>query len=180
VKRQIGFWQKLRETEWAFSKRASTMYGPSRSMMPARQRIPPRVLLGWAWMVQGKYCTKSACPPLHDARMAFGGEERAPAAGASSQSQAGSQTIHLSIHSRINEVMVWLSWVYELLVQAQCSDLWRNLLWLCLVAWKKYYEKKILHHIKLTIHVWSTKCRWNQKLIIQLCCTLRDERFEPN
>jgi hypothetical protein len=41
-------------------------------------------------------------------------------------------------------------------------------------------KKKIHRHIKLAIHAWSTKCRWNQKLIVQLGCTLRDERFEPN
>jgi hypothetical protein len=41
-------------------------------------------------------------------------------------------------------------------------------------------KQKIPRHIKLTIHAWSTKCRWNQKLIVQLGCTLRDERFEPN
>jgi hypothetical protein len=41
-------------------------------------------------------------------------------------------------------------------------------------------KKKILHDIKLMIHAWSTKCRWNQKLIAQFGCNLRDERFEPN
>jgi hypothetical protein len=41
-------------------------------------------------------------------------------------------------------------------------------------------KQKIPRHIKLTIHACSTKCRWNQKLIVQLSCTLRDERFEPN
>jgi hypothetical protein len=41
-------------------------------------------------------------------------------------------------------------------------------------------KKKIPCHIKLAIHAWSTKCRWNQKLIVQLGCTLRDERFESN
>jgi hypothetical protein len=41
-------------------------------------------------------------------------------------------------------------------------------------------KKKILRHIKLAVHAWSTKCRWNQKLIAQFSCTLRDERFEPN
>jgi hypothetical protein len=41
-------------------------------------------------------------------------------------------------------------------------------------------KQKIFRHIKLAIHAWSTKCRWNQKLIVQLGCTLRDERFEPN
>jgi hypothetical protein len=34
------------------------------------------------------------------------------------------------------------------------------LLRLCLVPPKTYYlKKKILRHIKLAIHVWSTKCR---------------------
>jgi hypothetical protein len=42
------------------------------------------------------------------------------------------------------------------------------------------FQKKIPRHIKLAIHVWSNKCRWNQKLIVQFGCTLRDERFEPN
>jgi hypothetical protein len=41
-------------------------------------------------------------------------------------------------------------------------------------------KKKIPHHIKMSAHVWSTKCRWNKKLIAQFCCTLRDEYFEPN
>ena len=41
-------------------------------------------------------------------------------------------------------------------------------------------KKKILSYIKLVVHAWSTKCRRNQKLIAQLGCTLRDERFEPN
>jgi hypothetical protein len=41
-------------------------------------------------------------------------------------------------------------------------------------------KKKIPHHIKILAHAWSTKCRWNQKLIAQFCCTLRDEHFEPN
>jgi hypothetical protein len=41
-------------------------------------------------------------------------------------------------------------------------------------------KKKILHHIKILTHVWSTKCRWNKKLIAQFSCTLRDESFEPN
>jgi hypothetical protein len=35
-------------------------------------------------------------------------------------------------------------------------------------------------HIKMSAHIWSTKCRWNKKLIIQFCCTLRDEHLEPN
>jgi hypothetical protein len=35
-------------------------------------------------------------------------------------------------------------------------------------------KKKIPYHIKMPAHVWSTKCRWNQKLIAQFCCTLRD------
>jgi hypothetical protein len=41
-------------------------------------------------------------------------------------------------------------------------------------------KKKILYHIKLMVHAWSTKYRQNQKLITQFGCTLRDERFEPN
>jgi hypothetical protein len=41
-------------------------------------------------------------------------------------------------------------------------------------------KKKISRHIKLAIHAWSTKYRWNQKLIAQFDCTLRDERFESN
>jgi hypothetical protein len=41
-------------------------------------------------------------------------------------------------------------------------------------------EKKISHHIKIPAYIWSTKCRWNQKLIAQFGCTLRDERFKPN
>jgi hypothetical protein len=45
---------------------------------------------------------------------------------------------------------------------------------------KSTMQKKISRHIKLAIYVWSTKCRWNQKLIVQFGCTLRDERFEPN
>jgi hypothetical protein len=32
----------------------------------------------------------------------------------------------------------------------------------------------------MSTHVWSTKCRWNQKLIAQFSYTLRDESFEPN
>jgi hypothetical protein len=34
-------------------------------------------------------------------------------------------------------------------------------------------KKKIPHHIKISAHAWSTKYRWNQKLIAQFCCTLR-------
>jgi hypothetical protein len=30
-------------------------------------------------------------------------------------------------------------------------------------------KKKILHHIKMPAHIWSTKCRWNKKLIAQFC-----------
>jgi hypothetical protein len=41
-------------------------------------------------------------------------------------------------------------------------------------------KKKISHHIKISVNAWSTKCRWNQKLIAQFCCTLRDEYFESN
>jgi hypothetical protein len=41
-------------------------------------------------------------------------------------------------------------------------------------------KKKIPHHIKMSAHIWSTKYRWNQKLIAQFCCTLRDEYFKPN
>jgi hypothetical protein len=41
-------------------------------------------------------------------------------------------------------------------------------------------KKKISHHIKISAHIWSTKCRLNQKLIAQFCCTLRDEYFKPN
>jgi hypothetical protein len=41
-------------------------------------------------------------------------------------------------------------------------------------------KKKIPHHIKMSAYIWSTKCRWNQKLIAQFCCTLRDECFKPN
>jgi hypothetical protein len=41
-------------------------------------------------------------------------------------------------------------------------------------------KKKIPHHIKIPANAWSTKCRWNQKLIVQFCCTLRDEYFESN
>ena len=41
-------------------------------------------------------------------------------------------------------------------------------------------KKKILHHIKLTVHVWSTKCWRNKKLIAQFGCALRDEHFKPN
>jgi hypothetical protein len=41
-------------------------------------------------------------------------------------------------------------------------------------------QKKDSHHIKMLSHVWSIKCRWNKKLIIQFCCTLRDEHFNPN
>jgi hypothetical protein len=41
-------------------------------------------------------------------------------------------------------------------------------------------KKKIPHHIKMPAHVWSTKCRWNQKLITQFSCTLWDESFESN
>jgi hypothetical protein len=42
------------------------------------------------------------------------------------------------------------------------------------------YKKKIPHHIKMSANTWSTKCRWNQKLIALFCCTLRDEHFESN
>jgi hypothetical protein len=42
------------------------------------------------------------------------------------------------------------------------------------------YKKKILRHLKIPAHVWSTKYRWNKKLITQFCCTLRDEHFKPN
>jgi len=41
-------------------------------------------------------------------------------------------------------------------------------------------KKKVLHHIKLAVYVWSTKYRWNQKLIVQFGCILRVESFEPN
>jgi hypothetical protein len=40
-------------------------------------------------------------------------------------------------------------------------------------------KKKISRHIKILAHAWSTKCRWNQKLITQFSCTLWDESFEP-
>jgi hypothetical protein len=36
-------------------------------------------------------------------------------------------------------------------------------------------KKEILHHIKMSVNAWSTKYRWNHKLIAQFCCTLRDE-----
>jgi hypothetical protein len=42
------------------------------------------------------------------------------------------------------------------------------------------YKKKISHHIKISVHIYSTKCRWNQKLIARFCCPLRDECFKPN
>jgi hypothetical protein len=32
----------------------------------------------------------------------------------------------------------------------------------------------------MSAHIWNTKYRWNQKLITQFYCTLRDEHFEPN
>jgi hypothetical protein len=38
-------------------------------------------------------------------------------------------------------------------------------------------KKKIPRHIKLAIYAWSNQCRWNQKLIAQFGCTLRDERL---
>jgi hypothetical protein len=41
-------------------------------------------------------------------------------------------------------------------------------------------KKEIPHHIKMSANAWSTKCRWNKKLIAQFCCTLRDEHFESN
>jgi hypothetical protein len=41
-------------------------------------------------------------------------------------------------------------------------------------------KKKILCHIKMSANTWSTKCWWNQKLIAQFCCTLRDEHFKPS
>jgi hypothetical protein len=41
-------------------------------------------------------------------------------------------------------------------------------------------KKKIPHHIKMSAHIWSTKYRWNQKLIAQFCSTLGDEYFKPN
>jgi hypothetical protein len=41
-------------------------------------------------------------------------------------------------------------------------------------------KKEIPHHIKMSANAWSTKCRWNQKLIAQFCCTLRDGHFESN
>jgi hypothetical protein len=41
-------------------------------------------------------------------------------------------------------------------------------------------KKKILRHIKMSANVWNTKCWWNQKLIAQFCCTLRDEHFKPS
>jgi hypothetical protein len=41
-------------------------------------------------------------------------------------------------------------------------------------------KNKIPRHIKIPAHAWSTKCRWNQKLITQFCCTLRDEHYEHN
>jgi hypothetical protein len=40
-------------------------------------------------------------------------------------------------------------------------------------------KKKILRHIKMSVNAWSTKYWWNQKLIVQFCCTLRDEHFKP-
>jgi hypothetical protein len=36
-------------------------------------------------------------------------------------------------------------------------------------------KKKISYPIKIPAHIWSTECRWNQKLITQFGCTLRDE-----
>jgi hypothetical protein len=54
-------------------------------------------------------------------------------------------------------------------------------LWAVFSSTKKTLcRKKIPRHIKLAIYAWSTKCRWNKKLIVQLGSTLRDERFEPN
>jgi hypothetical protein len=41
-------------------------------------------------------------------------------------------------------------------------------------------KKKIPHHIKISAYIRSTKYRWNQKLIAQFCCTLRDEYFKSN
>jgi hypothetical protein len=41
-------------------------------------------------------------------------------------------------------------------------------------------KKKIPHHIKISAHICNIKCKWNQKLITQFCCTLRDEYFKPN
>jgi hypothetical protein len=43
-----------------------------------------------------------------------------------------------------------------------------------------YAKRRFPHHIKMLINIWSTKCRWNYKLIVQFCCTLRDEHFESN
>jgi hypothetical protein len=42
------------------------------------------------------------------------------------------------------------------------------------------YRIPIPHHIKMPPHIWSTKYRWNKKLIAQFYCTLRDEHFKPN
>jgi hypothetical protein len=41
-------------------------------------------------------------------------------------------------------------------------------------------KKEIPHHIKISANAWSTKCRWNHKLIAQFYCTLRDGHFKSN
>jgi hypothetical protein len=52
----------------------------------------------------------------------------------------------------------------------------------CLVSQfsPKFQKKKILRHIKISANAWSTKYWWNQKLIAQFYCTLRDEHFKPS
>lgn len=40
------------------------------------------------------------------------------------------------------------------------------------------YTKKNSSSHQTSTHVWSTKRRWNQKLIVQFSCTLRDESFK--
>jgi hypothetical protein len=48
------------------------------------------------------------------------------------------------------------------------------------IKWGLLCKKKIPRHIKMSANAWSTKYWWNQKLIAQFCCTLRDEHFKPN
>jgi len=90
-----------------------------------------------------------------------------------------SSTIYSSDKSRIMSAWwrctlrtCWLLRGSQMLKLGPCLDPKLLTLALC--------KKKILRRIKLAVHVWSTKCRWNQKLIAQFGWTLRDESFEPN
>jgi hypothetical protein len=97
------------------------------------------------------------------------------------------QHVH-KIHCFLLLINNELHWIYILyaLVRYMCAcerETALQLVWHCLVPYfslNSTIKKEISHHIKMPANAWSTKCRWNQKLIVQFCCTLRDKHFESN